>query len=359
MTDLTQLAVYKQRIDDDIAAYADYVRATTRTLYGRRVLEAEVEVFLDLLARGGKRLRGALVMAGYQMCGGTNQKMIVQAARAIEMLHAYILMIDDIQDRSDLRRGKPSAHKMIQAYHAKQKFHGDPVHTGISLALNAAIAGAHGAQAILANLDVDPELRLKAISITNRTMAITAHGQTLDIINELVAMPNEADIDRILDWKSGLYSITNPLHVGMVLAGAGCRETDAITPFSAAAGKTFQITDDILGIYGDQKDLGKTPGDDIREGKGTMLTLYALKHAKSTDKAFLQKCLGNPKLTIEDFDKCKKIIQDSGALAHARKMAAKHLDEALTSLDKTKNLWSQEGSDFLKGLARALQNRVS
>jgi geranylgeranyl diphosphate synthase type I len=60
------------------------------------------------------------------------------------------------------------------------------------------------------------------------------------------------------------------------------------------AGKAFQITDDILGIYGDQKDLGKTPGDDIREGKGTMLTLYALKHAKPTDKAFLQRCLGNP-----------------------------------------------------------------
>src|SRR5678815_816435 len=68
----------------------------------------------------------------------------------------------------------------------------------------------------------------------------------------------------------------------------------ALTPCGAHAGEAFQITDDILGIYGDQKDLGKTPGDDVREGKGTMLTLHALKHAKPADKAFLQRCLGNP-----------------------------------------------------------------
>ena len=356
---LAKLAEYKQAIDDDIAKYAKYVRTSTREQYGARVADTETDVFLDMLARGGKRIRGSLVMAGYEMCGGTNRAMIVQAARAIEMLHAYMLIIDDIQDRSDLRRSKPSAHKMIEEYHRKQGFKGDAAHAGISLALMAGLAGAHGAQAILANIDAEPQLRLNAISITNRTMAITAHGQTLDIINELVETPDPTDIEKVLEWKTALYTVINPLHVGMVLAGAGCDATNAITPYGHHAGKAFQITDDILGIYGDEKDLGKTPGDDIREGKGTLLVLYALQHAKPGDAAFLKKCLGNAKLTLEDFAKCRQIIKDSGALANAQEQAAHHLDAALASLDKGKGLWTQDGTDFLTGIARALQNRVA
>jgi geranylgeranyl diphosphate synthase type I len=358
-TSLERLAAYKRAIEEDIADYAKNLRVSVRQKYGVSVAETETDIFLDILSRGGKRIRGALVMAGYEMCGGTNRKMIVQAARAIEMLHAYMLLIDDIQDRSSLRRGKPSAHKLLEAYHKEHNFRGDAAHAGVSLALNAGIAGAHGAQVILANLDVDPELRLKVLSITNRTMTITAHGQTLDIINELVAKPSEVDIERVLEWKTALYTVINPLHVGMVLAGAGCEATDAITTYGMHAGKAFQVTDDILGIFGEEKELGKTPGDDIREGKGTMLVMYALKHAAPVDKAFLQKSLGNPELTAEDFAKCQQIIQASGALSHAQGAAVKYLDQALTSIDKVEGLWSPHGTEFLKGIAIALQNRLT
>lgn len=353
------LAKYKQIIDADISAYASYLQENVRQQYGQYVAEAETDLFLDILSRGGKRIRGALVMAGYEMCGGTDQKMIVQAARAIEMLHAYMLIIDDVQDRSALRRGKPSAHKIVEAYHKKHKLRGDAAHAGISIALNAAVAGAHGAQTILANLDAEPQLRLNALSITNRTMAITAHGQTLDIINELVEQPTEEDIERVLEWKTALYTVINPLHVGMVLAGADCRATDAITPYGLHVGKAFQITDDILGIYGNEKELGKMPGDDIREGKGTLLVLYALEYAVPADKTFLRNSLGNPNLTYEDFEKCKQIIKESGALGHAQQLASGHLDEALVSLDKGRGLWTPEGADFLKGIAQALQNRIA
>jgi geranylgeranyl diphosphate synthase, type I len=356
---LAKLAEYKQAIDTDIAAYAKELRAATSRSYGSDILELEVDIFFDLLARGGKRIRGALVMAGYEMCGGKDRPMIVQAARAIEMLHAYILMIDDIQDRSVLRRGKPSAHKMLEALHAKRGFKGDAAHAGISLTLNAAIGGAHAAQVVLAGLDVDPELRLKAIGISNRTMGITAHGQTLDIINELVDTPSQADIERVLEWKTALYTVINPLQVGMVLAGADEETLEAITPYGKSAGKAFQITDDILGIYGDEKELGKTPGDDIREGKGTLLVLYALLHAKTEDAQFLKKCLGKPDLAADDFEWCKQIIKTSGALANASEQASKYLDEALASFDATQGFWNPEGIVFLKGIAQALRHRVA
>ncbi|HSW65967.1 MAG TPA: polyprenyl synthetase family protein [Bacillota bacterium] len=354
-----RLGAYKRAIDDDIASYALHIRDVTRGQYGSKVADIDADVFLDILTRGGKRIRGALVMAGYEMCGGTNQEMIVQVARAIEMLHAYILIIDDIQDRSSLRRGKPTAHKMLTAYHRKHRLQGDEAHAGISLALDAALAGAHAAEMILANVNADAELRLKVLSIVNRTMAITAHGQTLDIMNELVKTPEAADIERVLEWKTALYTIINPLHVGMVLAGADCRATDAITPYGQHVGKAFQITDDILGIYGNEQSLGKTPGDDIREGKGTVLTMYALRHASQPDAAFLRSCLGKQDLTHAEFTKCRAIIETSGALAHAKKMALDHARAALTTLDEATGLWSEDGTVFLRSLVAALQGRAA
>ncbi len=354
-----KLLAYKRAIDDDIASYADQVRETTLEQYGQIVLDTDTDIFLDILARGGKRIRGALVMVGYEMCGGSNQEMIVQVARAIEMLHAYMLIVDDIQDRSTLRRGRPSAHELLATYHQKHHLKGDAAHAGISLALNAALAGAHAAQMILANIDADPQLRLNVVSIVNRTMTITAHGQALDIMNELRNNPSEADIDRVLEWKTALYSITNPLHVGMVLAGAGCRATDAITPYGLYIGKAFQITDDILGIFGDENDLGKLPGDDIREGKGTVLTSYTLHHAPKDEQGYLAHCLGKQDLSPTEFKRCKEIIQSSGALNAACTTTHTYVHKALQALDAHKDLWSAEGDAFLRYLATALQDRTA
>lgn len=356
---LEQLAKYKGAIDADIEEYAAEVRETTFKNYGQRVFDVEVDLFLDMLLRGGKRIRGGLVMAGYEMCGGTDRAMIVQAARAIEMLHAYILIIDDIQDRSALRRGKPTIHKLVEAYHHQHRLKGSAEHAGISLALMAAITGAHLAQAVLTDLKVSPGLRIEALSLTNQTMAITAHGQTLDIMNELVDMPTQEDVERVLEWKTALYTVINPLQVGMALAGADDFALEAIKPYGQYAGKAFQITDDILGIFGDEEDLGKTPGDDIREGKGTLLALHALQHASTTDKEFLQQSLGNQDLTSEDFERCKQIIRVTGALEYARQLAADSLRLATESLESAGSHWNREGTDFLKSLAQALQTRVS
>ena len=150
----TQLKAYKGLIDADIAAYSRVVEKTTLQRFGVPA-RVEVDAFLSILSRGGKRIRGALTMLGYEMSGGTDQKMILQAARAVEMIHAYILIIDDIQDRSSLRRGGPTAHMMLADYHRQRRLSGDSAHFGMSVALNAANSGNHAAQAILANLDVD------------------------------------------------------------------------------------------------------------------------------------------------------------------------------------------------------------
>jgi geranylgeranyl diphosphate synthase type I len=353
-----KLAECKKAIDAEINEYAEHARKNSAKFYGPHV-QAETDAFLSILTRGGKRIRGALVGVGYEMSGGTDRNMIIRAARAIEMLHAHFLIIDDIQDRSIVRRGEPAAHVMLAEYHRRHMLAGDAEHFGISIALNAAISGAAAAQMLLANVDADPQLKLNAIGITNRTMAVTAHGQTGDIMNEVVAEVSDEDIERVLEWKTADYSILNPLHVGMVLAGADCHATDAITPYAKHTGKAFQITDDVLSTFGSKDESGKDPMDDIREGKQTVLTVYALEHGKKADVAFLRKMLGNRDLTNPEFEKCKAILESSRARAHAEARAKFHIEEALKSLDKEARRWAPEGAQFLRGLARYLLVRDS
>lgn len=348
---------YKEAIDKDIGAYRKHVQAITLQQYGANA-RLESDAFLDILARGGKRIRGALTMLGYEMSGGQNRAMILQAARAIEMLHTYILIIDDIQDRSSVRRGGSAAHIMLADHHRRRHLAGDSDHFGVSLALNSALAGSHAAQMIMANIDAPEQLRLNALSIINRTMIITAHGQTSDIINESVAKVGMDSVDQVLVWKTAQYSFLNPLHVGMVLAGADCHATDAITDFAMNIGKAYQITDDILGIFGSEQNVGKSPMDDLREGKRTILTVFALENTASADKNFLLQMLGNQELSPAEYERCKDILVNCGALNYAKNVAKTFTERATNSLDAEANRWAPNGLKFLHGLADYVLERA-
>lgn len=354
----TGLLHYKRLIDDDIDSYTSYLEQVTREKYGTHAHTA-VDAYLQILKRGGKRIRGALVMLGYEMSGGKDRAMIIQAARSIEMLHAYMLVIDDIQDRSPVRRGGPTAHKHLEAHHITSKFPGDAEHFGRAVAINGALVGLHAAERILSHLDADPQLKLDVIDIVNRTMMVTVHGQSHDITNELLEDVSLDDIESVMEWKTATYSILNPLHVGMVLAGADSQTIEGITEYAIHTGKAFQITDDIIGTFGKEADTHKNPMDDIREGKRTMLVVYALGHARLPDRQFLLSCLGNETLTIDDFERCKAVISTSGALDYAKGRADEHVTKALASLEKESHCWTPEGVAFLRGLSTYILGRNS
>ncbi len=345
------LAAHKKAIDADIAAYTQHLEATTASKYGKGS-QLALNAYCDILSRGGKRLRGALVIEGYKMCGGTNEAMILQAARAIEMIHAYLLVIDDIQDRSVLRRGGPSAHMMLKKVVKDQ-------HLAETLATNAALLGCHAAMMILANLDTEPLLRSNVLSILNRTLTVTYHGQTNDSNNESRSDVSEQDVYNVQEWKTATYTILNPIHVGMVLAGADCHATDGVTPYAMAAGQAFQIIDDVIGTFGKPTEIGKGNMGDICEGKKTLMVVYALGHAQAADKKFLLKSLGNRQLTAKDFERCEQVLIDSGAKKYAQTKAQEYVNLATQSIDNNKQHWSVEGTAFLAGLAQFLQDRSS
>jgi geranylgeranyl diphosphate synthase, type I len=217
--------------------------------------------------------------------------------------------------------------------------------------------GAHGAELVLSNLDVDPELRIKALNIMNHTIMVTAHGQTHDIVNEITThkIPLH-ELDKVMQWKTAHYSILNPIHMGMVLAGAPCEDTNAITEYALNIGKAYQITDDLLLIS--DEDSGKNAIDDIKEGKQTILTLYADHHASEPSREFIRSCLGNPDVGQEDFSRFKKILHESGAVVYAEKAAEHHIEVARKSLREHSKRWNATSVIFLDELAKYLLKRT-
>jgi geranylgeranyl diphosphate synthase type I len=355
---LVDLEKYKSSIDKDLNTQCEEMITATHESFGEYPTEA-VKAYCDLLSRGGKRIRGALTMISYYMLGGKNDKVALEAARAIEMMHAYILMVDDIQDRSEVRRGGPTGHIILKNYHESGHLKDDSLHFGESIALNGFLFGAHSALNVLADLDCDAEMKLRAIKNVNHHFIATAHGQSMDIFNEVLETDKESDVDKVLLWKTAFYTFMNPLQLGAILAGGSDDDLKRLEEYSLSAGRVFQITDDILGLFSSEETSGKSPLDDIKEGKRTLLTVKAIEFAAKADAYFLEQMLGNKQLTTAEFERCKEIIEDSGALEYAKQQAKDSMVDALASLDKNKLAWGASQVDFLSQLVQFLITRKS
>jgi geranylgeranyl diphosphate synthase type I len=353
---IAQLTAHKKLIDADIKSYCAQAVEQTYENFGTYPTEA-VKAYCEFLNRGGKRIRGALTMTAYKMLGGTDESIARRAAMAIEMLHAYILIVDDIQDRSEVRRGGPTVHIDLKNYHEKHHLQDDSQHFGESIAINSLLYGVHSAINVLSELDIDAELRLRAIKNVNDHFIATAHGQSLDIFNEVVETADENDVDNVLLWKTAFYTFMNPLQLGAILAGGSAKDLKKLEQYSLSAGRVFQITDDILGIFSEESASGKSPLDDIKEGKRTHLTVKALQLAPKADAYFLEQMLGNKQLTQSEFHRCQEIIEESGALKYAQKKSKDSVVDALTSLSDVDDSWGSNEVEFLQQLVKFLIDR--
>lgn len=353
-----QLQCYKELIDTRIEEYMPALESQITEQFGEYPLEA-YKPFASYMVRGGKRIRGALTMLGYEMFGGSNAKMIVDAAMAIEMLQSYLLIMDDIQDRSETRRGGPTAHVMLRDYHKQHYLRGDARHFGTSIAMDSYLIGCHTALEIISSLDVAPTHLLRALRNIHKCYLTTAHGQTVDIFSEVVDNVTEQDVQNVHLWKTAYYTFVNPLQFGAILAGAKEADLKMLQDYAIPAGKAFQITDDILGIFGNEFDSGKSPMDDIRDGKRTILIVKALELADTPEAYFLGQCLGKRKLSMGEFTECKKIIKESGAKKYAEELAQDSVLEAISALGNNSENCSKLHLTFLQGLVYYLLERKS
>lgn len=356
--DISQaLKSHKESIDSQLKCYSDDLLATTAEQFGDYPAEA-VRAFVAVLSRGGKRIRGSLVMVAYEMFGGTDKSLILQAACAIEILNTYILVADDIQDRSDIRRGGKTAHILLRDYHQTNHLSGDAQHFGESIAINAFLVAQHYAMNLLTSLDAPADLKIKAIDNINKSFITTAHGQTLDIFSEVLPSVSEQQINNVLEWKTAYYTFINPLQLGAILAGASAKDLEQLAHYGLQAGRAFQLSDDMLGTFGKEADSGKSPLDDMKEGKRTMLTTYALAHAAHADALYLERSLGDQSLDMAKFNRCKEILINSGAREYVQKQLIKATEQAAVVVKKNHH-WPEKSRQFLLGLVQYIVDRKS
>lgn len=276
---------------------------------------------LSKITRKGKKIRGSLVVLGYKAAGGTDEKAILDASLSIELIHAGLLVHDDIQDRDDIRRGLPTIHKEFSDLGQKARLGKESAHYGLAMGINAGISAYFLGYDKLLESNFPEERLTKAARITADYILRVSHGQALDVANVLINNINQEELLNILKYKTAEYTGVLPLLIGASLAGKSDRlYLKALKEYGLSLGWAFQIQDDILGAFGNEETLGKPVGSDFREGKVTLLMLHLAKHGTPEQKRTQQQILGNKKISKEEISLMQQTLRDCGSLEYVKNL---------------------------------------
>jgi geranylgeranyl diphosphate synthase type I len=312
----------------------------------------------DLL-KGGKRFRALFCYWGWQaVSGGTtgfdplafdgdgaertsdDLAAVVLAASALEIFHAAALVHDDIMDNSDTRRGRPAAHKRFEKLHSDGRWNGSARGFGQSSALllgdlllgwsdELFDSGIHRLASESARLGSRREFNLMRTEVTV--------GQYLDILEEQAwrSFPEDGQLsraERVIIYKSAKYSIEAPLAIGATLGDGSSEQVKALRDFGLPLGIAFQLRDDILGVFGDPEMTGKPSGDDLREGKRTVLIALARTMLAPNATSLLDELLGDPELSTEQVSMLQASIRGCGAVDEVERIIEQNVRTALASI---------------------------
>lgn len=289
----------------------------------------------ESLTGGGKKLRAGLMLLGYHACRHpgspvcTSANGLLRAAGALEILHNAFLIHDNIVDRSELRRGKPTVHiRYSAAYQNKRSTWEDAARYGNSVALNVGDQGQALAEQLLLTSGFPSDVLLTVISKLGSIVSSTVMGQLLDLEPIPLEHLTEERVRLIHELKTANYTILLPLTIGALFAGASEAVLDAIRRFSIPAGMAFQLRDDVLGLFGDESIIGKPVDSDLREGKKTLLFVQAYRAASEDDRRFVASVHGSSTPTDADLLRVRAIVVATGALRHSDDLAAGMVDTA-------------------------------
>ena len=284
---------------------------------------------------GGKRFRAAFCAWGFRAVRdeGDAGPALVRASAALEVLHASALVHDDFMDASDTRRGRPATHKAFEALHRERGWAGDPRQYGAAAAILLGDLLLSWSDELLRRCGLPDDVVGDALGCFDVTRSEVITGQFLDVSVQARGASDVEQAMRVLRYKSAKYSIERPLHVGAALAGGDAELHAALTAFGLPLGEAFQLRDDLLGVYGDPAATGKPAGDDLTEGKRTVLVALALDGAAPDDAKRLDAALGRD-LSEEEVADLRRIIDASGAHAEVERRIDVLTAEALAALDR-------------------------
>lgn len=316
-----------------------HIAVTTFIAAQKRVLDAVSpdleplsEAVVDLLA-GGKRLRPAFCWWGWRGAGGEDTDEALLAASALEFLQACALIHDDVMDGSDTRRGLPSAHRRFASLHRGESWLGSPEAFGVGAAILLGDLCLSWADQLLLESGLPAADLARAKTVYDEMRTELMAGQYLDLLEQARGGGDAERAMRVVRYKSAKYTIERPLHLGAALAGASPEIASAYTGYGLPLGEAFQLRDDVLGVYGDPEQTGKPAGDDLREGKRTVLIATTMNRASSAEADTVRRHLGDPGLESQGVAELREIITTTGALDHVEALIARLTDDALSSLD--------------------------
>jgi geranylgeranyl diphosphate synthase type I len=305
----------------------------------------EAEVFIEqtrAFLTGGKRFRAICTLVGFASAtssspGGPDETNAIAVAAGLEFFHAAALVHDDIMDRSDTRRGKPSAHRAFDALHLRSGYAGDADRFGVSSALLFGdLLLAFSDELVTAGIGGQGPAGRRARAEFNNMRRDVTVGQYLDIVEEVAWPVVEADtaLDRairVVTYKSAKYSIEAPLRIGAALGGADQEVLDGLSRFGLPLGIAFQLRDDLLGVFGDEAQTGKPVGDDLREGKRT--ALIAIAESRLGEATTSLAGLGDDHLSPARVAEIQLMLRNVGAEEAVERMISEHLAQAHAALD--------------------------
>jgi geranylgeranyl diphosphate synthase type I len=307
------------------------------------------------LLRGGKRLRAAFLYWGYRAGGGPDTEAVIRAATAMEFFQAAALLHDDVMDDSDTRRGMPSAHRRLADEHAAAGWAGSGDRFGIAGAILGGDLCLIWSDELFATSGLPVAELVRARPMFDRMRTQLMGGQFLDVLesargwDELSTDQRVARARTVIRYKSAKYTIEHPLLIGASAAGVSPSDRAALSAYGLDLGEAFQLRDDLLGVFGDPTHTGKPAGDDLREGKRTVLVALALDKASPSNAALFDKLLGAPDLDEPGVDELRATIMASGAPDRVEQMILDLNVSARRALHTTTGL-THQGREALDAL---------
>jgi geranylgeranyl diphosphate synthase, type I len=313
---------------------------------------------VERLIAGGKRLRAGFLYWGYRASGQPDSDALIRLAVAMEFFQAAALLHDDVMDGSDTRRGMAAAHRVFGALHGDSGWSGDSARFGESAAILAGDLCLQWSDELYAtsglpSADLD---RGRRTFDTMRTQLMG--GQYLDLLESARGwdrLDTAGRIDsarNVIRYKSAKYTIEHPLRIGALVGGATGDDLEPLSDYGVSLGEAFQLRDDLLGVFGDPEATGKPAGDDLREGKRTVLVALALDAASSPDRALVDSLFGRDDLDDAGVQAIRGVLRSTGAVERVEELIATLADDARKAVGRAREGGRLDGSalDVLEAL---------
>jgi geranylgeranyl diphosphate synthase, type I len=265
--------------------------------------------------QGGKRFRAMFCTWGFRAvrdAAPDEEQALLRAAAALELLHASALVHDDFMDDSDTRRGHPTTHVAFADLHRRSGWPGDPDQYCAAAAVLLGDLLLSWADELMRGCGLPADVVAEALRVFDTTRSEVVLGQFLDVSLQARGASDVDQAMRVVRYKSAKYSVERPLHVGAVLAGGTPELVDALSAYGLPLGEAFQLRDDLLGVFGDPGVTGKPAGDDLSEGKRTVLVALTLQRCSSAEALALEGALGR-ELAPAEVTELQGVIERSGA----------------------------------------------